>query len=52
MKEAFYIRDPKYSRGQVVRDCKKCGDTSFELLENKKKTGKCCRCGEKYVINK
>lgn len=50
--DPFYTTDSKYSRSQTVQVCKKCKDTSFELLENKKETGKCCRCGEKYGGNK
>jgi len=44
--ESFYTKDKKYSRGQRIVICKKCGDTAFELLEDKKSTGRCCRCGE------
>jgi len=44
----FYKRHHKYQRSQIVKDCKNCEDTSFELLENGKLTDKCCRCGEKY----
>jgi len=44
----FYTKDLKYSRGQLNSYCKKCHDGSFELLENKKHTGKCCRCGDKF----
>jgi len=40
--------DKKYSRSQTIQDCKKCGDTSFELLIDGKPQGKCCRCGEKF----
>jgi len=43
--EPFYKTDKKYSRSQVIVKCSKCKDTSFELLENKNSTGKCCRCG-------
>jgi len=44
----FYELHKKYSRGQKVTFCKKCGDTSFELLEDKKPTKRCCRCGDAY----
>jgi len=44
----FWRSDKKYSRSQTVRDCKKCGDTAFELLLDKIPQGKCCRCGEKF----
>jgi len=44
----IYLEDVKYSRGQVNKYCKKCKDGAFELLENKKQTGKCCRCGNKF----
>jgi len=50
--KTYYTLNIKYSRGTNVTFCKRCGDTSFELLEAGKKTGKCCRCGEKYVSNK
>lgn len=52
MSSPFHLTNKKYSRSQVLRKCKKCNDTSFELLENKKLTGRCCRCGEKYARNK
>jgi len=48
IKLPLWLTDKKYSKNQVVTDCKNCKDTSFELLENKKETGKCCRCGLKY----
>jgi len=48
----FYTTNPKFSRSPVVRFCKKCGDTSFEMLDGGKLTNKCCRCGEKFVSNK
>jgi len=38
-----------YSKSQELFFCNKCGDTSFELLDNDKQTGKCCRCGLKYA---
>lgn len=44
----FYSTNPKYARSQVVIFCKKCGDTSFEMLDTGKLTGKCCRCGGKF----
>ena len=52
MSPAFHTTHKKYSRGQLIRRCEKCKDTSYELLENKKITGRCCRCGAKYVSNK
>lgn len=45
---SFYTKDKKYTKTQQVTKCKTCKDTSFELLENKKATGKCCRCGKEY----
>lgn len=45
----FYTSNPMFSRSQVVRNCNKCGDTSFEMLDKGKLTGKCCRCGEKFA---
>jgi len=48
----YYTKSDNYSRSQELFFCNKCGDTSFEMLDNNKKTGKCCRCGERYVINK
>ena len=45
----FYTEDKKYSRGQRVARCDECKDTSFELLENKQPTEKCCRCGKPFV---
>ena len=48
MEPPFYLKNKNHTRGQVVTFCKKCKDTSFELLEKKRSTGKCCRCGEKY----
>jgi len=50
--KTYYSLNIKYSRSQVVRFCSKCGDTSFEMLEAGKLSGKCCRCGAKYVSNK
>jgi len=44
----FYVSNPKYTRSQELFFCNKCGDTSFELLDYGKHTGKCCRCGVKY----
>jgi len=41
--------DTKYSRSQNVQYCKKCKDTAFELLLDKKPQGNCCRCGEKFT---
>lgn len=52
MKLPFYLTDEKYWKSNKITECKKCKDTSFELIENKKNTGKCCRCGLKYVSNK
>ena len=49
--DIFYKRDIKYSRGQVNMYCKNCKDGAFELLENKKQTGRCCRCGDKFANN-
>lgn len=49
---SFWKSKEVYSRGQIIKYCKKCKDTSFELLENKKPTGRCCRCGSKFVSNK
>jgi len=46
--ESYYTTNKKYSRSQIVRKCKKCKDTSFEMLANKKLTNKCCRCGELF----
>jgi len=45
----FYIGNPINSRSQQISFCTKCGDTSFELLDNGEPTGKCCRCGVKYA---
>jgi len=46
----FYTTNlSKYARSQEIFGCNKCGDTSFELLENGKPTGRCCRCGEKFT---
>jgi len=47
-KPPLYKSDPKYSRSQQLFFCNTDGDTGFELLENGKKTGKCCRCGKKF----
>jgi len=44
----FYTTDAKYTRGQALYFCNKCGDTSFELLDYGEATGKCCRCGGKF----
>jgi len=44
----LYSTDPKYSRSQELFFCNNDGDTAFELLENGKKTGKCCRCGQDF----
>lgn len=44
----FYTTNSIYSRSQQIFFCNNCGDTSFELLDNGKQTGKCCRCGGKY----
>jgi len=44
----FYTTNPLYSRSQEIFFCSNCGDTSFELLNDGKQTGKCCRCGVKY----
>jgi len=44
----FYKTDVKYSRGQRIVICNSCGDTSFELLENKKRTNRCSRCGATF----
>jgi len=38
----------KYSRSQTINDCKKCGDTAFELLVDGIPQGQCCRCGVKF----
>ncbi len=46
--DAFWRTDVKYSHTGDVTFCKNCGDTAFELLDNKKPTGKCCRCGESF----
>jgi len=48
----FYTKSESYTRSQEIFFCDKCGDTSFELLENNKPTKKCCRCGAPYVSNK
>ena len=48
MKPPIYLSDKKYWKNQKITECKKCKDTSFELLENMKPTGRCCRCGVKY----
>jgi len=47
-KPPLYSTDPKYSRSQELFFCNKDGDTAFELLDKGKKTGRCCRCGEKF----
>jgi len=44
----FYLKNKKYQRSQKVRICHNCKDTSFEMLENGKLSGKCCRCGDKF----
>jgi len=44
----FHTTKDSYSRSQQIFFCSKCGDTSFELLEDGNQTGKCCRCGVKY----
>jgi len=47
-KPPHYTIKDSYSRSQEIFFCDKCGDTSFELLDDGKKTGKCCRCGVKF----
>jgi len=47
-KPPLYSTDSKYSRSQKLFFCHNDGDTAFELLENGKETGKCCRCGENF----
>jgi len=45
-KAPFHLSSDRYGRGQKILNCKKCKDTAFELLDQGKETGKCCRCGE------
>jgi len=45
----YWTKDTsKYTRSQEIFGCNKCGDTSFELIEDDHPTGRCCRCGEKF----
>lgn len=46
---AVWKSDSKYSRSNYVKQCDKCKDTAFELLIDNKKTGRCCRCGDKFT---
>jgi len=50
MIEPFHTSDKKYSRSQKVKHCEYCNDTSFELLETKIETNRCCRCGKEYSV--
>jgi len=44
----YYTTQAACERSTVVGYCKKCNDTSFEMLVANRMSGKCCRCGEKY----
>jgi len=44
----FYTTHVSMSRSQIIKQCSKCRDTSFEMLEDGEPTNRCCRCGEHY----
>jgi len=48
MDPPYYTKNDNCERSQIVRDCKNCKDTSFEMLQDGELTDKCCRCGKKY----
>lgn len=54
IEKPFWKTDSKYSltRDKPIRFCKKCNDTSYELLLNEKLTNKCSRCGERFAKSK
>jgi len=45
----FYTTKDSFTKSQELFYCSKCGDTSFELIEDGLFTGKCCRCGVKFA---